>query len=569
MRRSTLSAATPLAAIAAVIIGLASHNSLHAQPLQYSISNEFRYGIGQRFEQDQEFTKEYLENLLNTRLYVGDFTVGFRLQVDKPREYGRDTVGVKEYYAEFQRDGLRVRGGTFYNLVGRGLVFNTFESRPIGFDTQTEGVKINYESPEFSAGAYGGLLDYVDILDPSRIEPYLVRGASGEVRPIKEITLGGSFLSASGRKLYSFTRAFDSYLREAYVGANSGGFRGFFNYSDKRTPDSTIQARFGHSGYGYGMYGMVGYSNEDVGVTAEIKDYRYNLVTPDVLGINSRPTRALPFQNPPNLVPEYDKALLARNPHAIDFSDELGFQLETLIYPTENLTVTILGAGASRHNSWEARQLIDTSGAVAGRYYQRLNDKPLSFANLSDPKFSPYWEAYVHGEYHVSDDLSFALGLQRRDNTTYLEGRGDSSSRPIAESYKASTAILESIMNVGERDNLHAILELQHIYDSQKERAGTDSLAAADGRFNNVLLTLEYAHSPKWAVNTRIEWTTTDQEQGGRRIWPVVGATYRIGDAHTIGVQYGAERGGVVCTGGVCRLINPFDGFRLTIVSKL
>jgi hypothetical protein len=84
-----------------------------------------------------------------------------------------------------------------------------------------------------------------------------------------------------------------------------------------------------------------------------------------------------------------------------------------------------------------------------------------------------------------------------------------------------------------------------------------------------VLLTLEYSRSPRWSVNTRVEWTTTNKEQGGRRIWPVIGGTYRIGDAHTVGLQYGAERGGVVCTGGVCRLINPFDGFRFTVTSTL
>src|SRR5690606_3157564 len=98
-----------------------------------------------------------------------------------------------------------------------------------------------------------------------------------------------------------------------------------------------------------------------------------------------------------------------------------------------------------------------------------------------------------------------------------------------------------------------------------------DSLGikAFDGNFLNTLLTLEFSHSPRWSANARIEWSSTDKEQDGRQLWPVVGGTYRIGRAHTIGAQYGWERGGVVCTGGVCRFINPFTGFRLTITSKL
>lgn len=556
------------AAVAVSVI--AASGILHAQGVQYSITNEFRYGIGERYEQDQPFRKEYLEDLFNTRVYAGDFTLGFRVQVDQPREYGRDTLGIKEYYAEFNRDGLRARAGTFYNLVGRGLVFNTFESRPIGFDTQTEGIRLNYDQTEFSATGYGGVMDYVDIVNPSRVEQYLVRGGGGTVRPIPELNIGGSYLAVTGRKTQSgFSREFDAYLREAFIGGNYEGFRGYLNFADKRTEmDSVARVRTSSPLYGYGLYSLLGFNNEDVGVTAEYKSYRYDLVQPNEQQVNTRSTRSLPFQNPPNLIPEHDKTLLARNPHAPDFSDELGLQLETLIYPTDELTVTLLATGGSRHNSWEAG--IDTTGGTSRTVYRRLNSAPLSFPELKDIRYSPYWELYAHGEYQLNEDASFAVGIQRRDNVIYGEGDGQNI-MPTSETYKATTLMLESINALSDEDNLHAILELQRVFDSKKITGGVDSLGitSSDGRFNNILLTLEYSRSPRWAVNTRIEWTSTDKEQGGRRIWPVVGATYRIGNSHTVGLQYGSERGGVVCTGGVCRLINPFSGLRFTVLSTL
>ncbi len=131
--------------------------------------------------------------------------------------------------------------------------------------------------------------------------------------------------------------------------------------------------------------------------------------------------------------------------------------------------------------------------------------------------------------------------------------------------------MLDGLVGLSSTDNLHAILELQQIYDSRKVTTTNDSLgiAAYDGRFQNALLTLEYSKSPLWTLSTRLEYTTTETEQAGQQFWPVVGGTYRIGSAHTLGLQYGSERGGVVCTGGVCRLINPFTGFRLSLVSKL
>jgi hypothetical protein len=562
-----------------LLVAFAMPAMLHAQDVQYSISNEFRYGKGLSFENDNTGSKEYLEDLFNTRFYVGDFTLGFRVQVDKPREYGRDTLGLTQYYAEFNRDGLRARGGTFYNLVGRGMVMNTFESRPLGFNTQSEGIKLNYEMPELSVGGWGGVLNYADILSSTRVEEYLLRGANATIRPIPEVNIGGSYMAATGRRNIrnGFPFEFDAYLREVFVEGNYEAFRAYVNYADKRTPlDSARRELTDSPEFGNGWYGLLGYTSELFGITAEYKDYRFDVVKPNEQQSSSRPTRALPFQNPVTLIPEHDKTLLARNTHAIDVSDELGFQVESLIYPVEDMTITLLAAAASRHNAWTPSQITDTND-VTSTVYSRINENAPIFPNLSEAEFSPYWEVYAQGEYQVDEDLSVIVGLQRRDNTIYHDGDGVIS--PSLEIVKASTLLLESQIGLDERDNLHAILETQRVYESKKTTPGNDSLGIDpfDGKYMNLLLTLEYSRSPRWSVNTRVEWSSAKNERGGEAfglgtdvaIWPVIGATYRIGNAHTFGMQYGAERGGMVCTGGVCRLINPFTGFRLSLTSKL
>jgi hypothetical protein len=354
------------------------------------------------------------------------------------------------------------------------------------------------------------------------------------------------------------------------VRGNVEGFHAFVNFADKRTQLDSISRSFTSSPqYGTGLYTLLGYDNPSFGVTAEYKDYRFDVVNPNDQTSAARETRALPFQNAPTLIPEYDKTLLSRNPHTIDFSDEIGFQIESLVYPTDDLTLTFVGSAGSRHNAWRAAWVTDTSGEGT-TVFRRENASPLVFPEISDARFSPYWELYAQGEYQASEDLSFTLGVQRKDNVIFHEGNGESIASGL-ESYKATTLMLDGLGAITENDNLHAILELQRVYDSKKETGGNDSLGIApySGIFNNVLLTLELMHSARWAVNTRIEWTTTDKEQGGQRLWPVIGATYRIGNTHLLGIQYGSERGGVVCTGGVCRLINPFTGFRLSIESKL
>lgn len=557
-----------------LVLALGSVHAVLAQDVQYSIANEFRYGNGERYEDDEVENTEYLENLLNSRIYVGDFLVGFRVQVDNPREatLGPDTVGLTQYFAEFSRDGLTARAGTFYKLVGQGLVFNTFESRPIGFNTQTNGIEFDYQTKKFAAGGFGGAMAYNDIVQTGRVEDYQVRGAWGEVRPINEITLGSSFVTATGEKTRAgFRNEFDAYLREGYVEGNYEGFSALFNWSDKRaTMDSLTRESTSSSGYGTGWYSKLSYTGSLFGLVGEFKDYRFDLVEPNDIQNATRQTRALPFQNAPTLIPEHDKTLLARNPHTIDFNDELGFQLSGLVYPSEKLTFSFLATAGSRHTAWVPNIVVDSAMEESLEGYSMVDGSRLSFPELTDRRYSPYWEVYAQADLEVNDDLSLAAALQRKDNVIFYDQLSIGSASN-AEIYKATTGMAEAIVGLSSRNSLHGIVEVQHVFDSKKVSIANDSLGIKDfdGRFFNILTTIEFSHSPRWSVNGRIEWSSSDKEQDGRQIWPVIGGTYRIGRAHTLNAQYGWERGGVVCTGGVCRFINPFTGFRLSITSKL
>ena len=544
-----------------------------AQNVQYSIANEFRYGNGERSQNDEVENTEYLENLFNSRIYVGDFLVGFRVQVDNPREatLGPDTVGLTQYFAEFSRDGVTARAGSFYKLVGQGLMFNSFESRPVGFNTQTNGIEFDYKSKEFAAGGFGGAMSYNDIVQTDRVEEYDIRGAWGEARPVQEVIVGGSFVAATGQKTRSgFRNEFDAYLREAYAEANYKGFSALFNWGDKRTTmDSITRAFTSSTGYGTGWYSKLAYTGSVFALIGEFKDYRFDLVEPADIVNATRQTRALPFQNAPTLIPEHDKALLARNPHTIDFNDELGFQLSGLIYPNEKLTLNFLATAASRHAAWEPVIRVDTAlGETFG--YDLVGGSRLSFPELSDWRYSPTWEVFTQADYELNDDVSLSLAVQRKDNVIFYDQLSIEVPSNI-EIYKTTTVMAEGVFSLSSRNSLHGIVEGQRVFDSKKITTANDSLGVKefDGKFYNLLATVEFSRSPKWSVNGRFEWSSSDKEQDGRQIWPVVGGTYRIGRAHTINAQYGWERGGIVCTGGVCRFINPFTGFRFSLTSKL
>jgi hypothetical protein len=72
------------------------------------------------------------------------------------------------------------------------------------------------------------------------------------------------------------------------------------------------------------------------------------------------------------------------------------------------------------------------------------------------------------------------------------------------------------------------------------------------------------------------ELTNDEEEPSGTKFsddsnlkyWGTAELTYKFSSAHTITAGYGSERGGIKCSSGICRYVNPFNGFRLTVTNN-
>ena len=93
--------------------------------------------------------------------------------------------------------------------------------------------------------------------------------------------------------------------------------------------------------------------------------------------------------------------------------------------------------------------------------------------------------------------------------------------------------------------------------------------------------------SPKWSVTLNIDYSNTDEyvviENGRDKnfieeslnslwdtsfTWANFGMMYNINQNHQLSLTYGSMRGGVLCSNGVCRYVQPFEnGFKIGIVS--
>lgn len=531
--------------------------SLQAQnTIQYSLSNYLRYGTGNERVATFSQRRDYFENLTDARITISDFVVGFRLLHDGPPEFGVEFSGLRKRYLEFRKDDLYVRAGDSYTLYGRGLALNLFESRPLGFDTGLDGVKMEYATDKAKFGITVGDVLYRDILDLNRSEEYRLRAGSVEVKPVSQVTVGVTFVS--GKSKFPPPTFPDMHAQfnipEYFVRASVAGFDVAFSYAEKRTTvynDTTGTHR------GTGFYGSVSYSEESFGVTLEYKDYRFGIADPYGRNNRNRANKAFAFQNAPIVHKEHTFTLLSRYPHVIDFNDEVGFQVDVFYTLFGRLTGNLNFSAASRHYSF-----APTGDTVMFLPVYGSKPRNTSWLPSFDRKFSPFWEAYAEFQYYFEEGGTdyVLVALNRRSEDIAEELRTPTTPQGFIESRRLSAIPISIQYTIGEDWTVKFVSERQWVYDDGNK---------AQKEFYNHLLSISVSKSPFFSVALRYEFTSDRGTIDERRDWTAIDASYRLSNNHTVTLTVGGDRGGQICANGVCRIVNPFRGFRASIVSYL
>ena len=522
-----------------------------------SLKNVLRYGSGSEFLGSGKVGKEYFENLADARININDFVFGARLEISDPIEYGLDFKGIRKRFVEYNnRDfGVSLRAGDFWDIFSRGLTLNVFEDRALAYDTGIDGVRVSYENKfgkknpvKVRGQILGGDLTYNDVINPDRIESYKIRNANFDVSPVKQVTLGGSYIYSEGSlPTGADTTQIQAYLPEVNLNVNFPELQFYTSYARKHvntTPNSVFPDEI--SAEGDGLYSSLVYTREALGVTLEYKNYRFDVTNPDNQSPD-RPTKMLPFQNPPVAQREHTSTLISRNPHVVNFNDEVGGQLDVIYVPNDKMTFTLNGSVASRHYQYNN---IDTSGQIV---YERV-ERDADFIPDLDAAFYPFWEFYLEGEYYVSDRFFTKLAYARQSETTYNQNNPLSS-----ETIQATTIPTEFRYSFNREYSLKLVFEQQWV---------NNSIRVDQKGYMNQFVSLNLTKSPEFSVALNAEFTNDEEEPTDTQSWFLAEALYRLNQSNTITVSYGSERGGLRCTNGICRFVNPFEGFRLTIQSQ-
>lgn len=517
-----------------------------------SLTNTFRYGNGTQIINAKDSAKEYFENLSDARLTVNDIIFGMRYEISDPIEWGRDFKGIRKRYVEYKgSDVVSLRAGDFYDVIGRGLTLNVFEQRLLGYDTGIDGVRIFYNNTfgkthpiKLKAGILGGNIEYSDFLNPNRIETYKIRDVNLEISPFKFLTIGGNYVYAkgsipSGNIITNITAD----IPEVFASFNLKGLQIFTSYAHKHTiTDPNQQYPISLSTNGDAFYSSISYSMSGFGVTLEYKNYRFDLTAPNNRS-SERPTKMLPFQNPPTAVKEHTSTLVSRNPKVVDFNDEVGAQLELNIVPNDKLSFLINTAVASRHYKYE---YIFSSGI-----YKRI-ERSFDLIPAFEDEYDPFWEVYVESEYYATDKIYTKLALSKQNFVTFTYPKS-------VEKIFATTIPFEFKYSLKEDLILKLLFEQQWVHNS---------IRIHDKNFTNQLIAIGFIKSPELTFTISAEYTSDKEDPSGKRNWFKGELTYNITSSNLVTISYGRERGGLTCASGICRYVFPFDGFRILIQTK-
>ena len=536
-------------------------------------SNMFRVGDGTTMDAlGNELDKRYFEEIANARLFFQYFSLGLRYEMDDPSEVGRSFQGIRRRWITYRKDQLELQAGNVSALFGRGLAVNLFESRPLNFDSWLDGffAKSEYNIPkewvdlDASVGikGIGGQEDFYPIDTTLPVMHISAQSASGEFGFFKKkLLLGATFLQAftgsSTPGPFNTTNVASTNVSEPDFSfdLNSGEFEAFAEWTENRTQVTHMLTKYVDTSHtGHATYGSLSYSNSVFGLTMEYKNYAYFVHAPgdQFTNIFSK----LPISSPPEVYKDMTYTSITRTTHSVNFDDEVGYEVEANITAIPSVTINLNAAASSTHKKWNGSSVAVDSTSILPR--------------LNDQGFYPFWEIFAEAEWEFdpANDLNYArLAFHRRSDVIVYNAAD-----PASTDYRWTTTIAGKLQyETTPTESFLGIIEHQWEYDA--------SLTTTDKNRINELITLQYSFNPTLTFGivtdfnngpdtTNFSWFGgfTHQDDRWKNQFFI---SLRLGGSHTLLASYGAERGGLNCTGGICRVVPPFKGLRLTLTSQI
>ena len=598
--------------------------SFSAAQIDYTISHELKYGDGKELLNGQYVPYNYFENLLDINLSYSRFNLYEQWEYSDPPQFGYPLQKLNKAYLEYVDDNLMVKLGDIYTLYGRGLGLNLFQDQSLDFDNSLRGVEFSYSKNEgmkfFGLGGKG-LFEYKS--SPS--------SRYNNKSIYNSITAFGAEIwlpwISSNVLVFNINQDIETllvggYIENKHVDIDNFGLNGIWGpvdfYFEKSWLDWTIEGilddfdnPINHKGDF--LYTALSFDLFGFGITHEYKDYDAE----DFL---------LSISNPPIVFRESASTLVSRSLHIINFTDEVGHQIEIMKRIGENYNLLFNYSLSHRNNGFSQKvfravdyvvipfvgDTILTDSTVETKNNLSSSMDILKFDQNSF-SFFPYNQFYIELDgYLFNDKLNFKLGYDWKNEIISYSNKRSYDYSMVSneiqhltdttlqfnntyEYQKVLTLPNQFSYNFGNGSSLSSYFEFQWISNNfNRDKVYLDSvdvsLTYTDEVYNRYF-TLSYRHPSKWTITAIYDYSSFDPtnpdgfntnpdddnflEHGLRQLgidiknkWFGVEFLKDFSNNHQFSVFYGSEVGGLRCANGVCAYQPPFmDGLKIAFRS--
>ncbi len=509
--------------ICLLLLGLGNTGLVAAQDFSIRGSNLLRWARGDAYLQGSatRVQQEWFENITNVALSYKDLQMGIRHSLFQPSEFGEEQGGIEAIdfkYLEYRYSNLVFTAGNFYATAGRGLALNLYQDYALNFDSNLEGLKFEFDADKLHLLALRGRSYPSTSPEGSRVRENDLEGVMLRGSPLSWGSLAGYYFYLP-EESYPETRMPGGFMDLNLAGA------GFY-------AESALQyVQDGSSDPYYGNYLALDYAGAGYGIVVDYKDYNFKKFgTYSAGGVTS--SEPLAYQNPPLVQREFTTNLLARHPHIPLFEDEVGFQVEGTVQPLETLTLVANFSRSSTHRG--------------GSVIPSLHEED-----------APFWQAFMEAEHTwpASHFLRLDFGVNEE-----VKVSGSENARVSYFWQRKQGGAAEGTYYLNNRYSFSLHVESLHLEDIIEEENFWEYYAA----FN-------LSRAPWGGITLSFE-RTEDPDEQNRSFWIKdywVGSELDVNflERHNLLLFVGQDRGGIKCTSGRCRYVDPFEGVKVTLRS--
>lgn len=487
---------------------------------------------------------------LNLVYNRGKFQAGMRYEAYLPTMQGflRETgSGVPYRYVRYADDRFDFTAGNFYEQFGSGMVLRTYEEWGLGFDNSIDGFRAKGQPLK---GVYlTGLIGRQRNAFSNKVENL----SDGLIRAVDaEWALNESFDSLSAKTRVRVGASFVSRFQEdddpiqiypenvaawsGRVSLSRSGFNLFgefaYKYNDPSTVNSIIYKE------GTGMLLQASYSKKGLGISVQAKR---------IDNMDFRSDRSATFNNlnlnflPPQ-TKQHTYRLATLFPYATQPLGEWGFQAEILYKLKRG---SMLGGKYGTNVTFNFSRIhgLDKVATV-----DPFENYTASFFGMTDKPF--FQDINIDISHKFSKKFKASLNLLHinYEENLFKQLTGFTTTEDVV----ADVQIVDMSYQLKKKHTLR--MELQHALTQQE--FGSWAMAL-----------VEYSFAPHFfvAVFDEYNYGNADPEL---QIHYFTGKAGYIWKTYRLELGYGRQRAGVLCVGGVCRIVPASNGATLSLTGS-